>query len=134
MKRYTFVDYTTQGYVAFVALLVLVFHGSRLAAWPWVVLAHATGLGLIHLLIQFAGQFPKNRFLIFLRHFYPIPLFIALYRETALLNQMFHAGYWDAHFLRLEARLFGMQPGLELMGLFPARWLAELLYAAYFSY
>lgn len=134
MNRYKFVDYATQGYVAFVALLVLVFHGERLAAWRWVLLGHAVGFGLIHLLIQLAARFPRNPALTFLRHFYPILLYTAFYRETELLNQMFHAGFLDAHFLRLEPKLFGMQPGLELMLRYPSRWLAELLYAAYFSY
>lgn len=134
MKGYTFVDYATQGYIAFVALLVLVFHGARLAAWPWVIAAHIVVFSLIHLLIQAAGAYPQNRFLSFLKHFYPILLYTAFYRETELLNQMFHAGYLDEHFLRLESRLFGMQPGLDLMQRFPFRWLAELLYAAYFSY
>lgn len=134
MNRYKFVDYATQGYIAFVALLVLAFHDSRLESWPWVALAHLICLGLIHGLIAYAGKHPDNRLLDFLRHFYPIVLYTAMYRETELLNQMFHAGYWDTHFLRLESRLFGMQPGLELVVRFPSRWLAELLYASYFSY
>jgi membrane-associated phospholipid phosphatase len=134
MKRYTFVDYATQGYIAFVALLVLCFHGARVPNWPWLLFLHGLAFALIHGLILFAGRFPASRLLDFLRHYYPVPLFIGLYRETELLNQMFQAGYLDAHFLRLELHLFGMQPGLELMHRFPARWLAELLYAAYFSY
>lgn len=134
MTRYKFVDYATQGYIAFVALLVVIFHDSRLGAWPWVLAAHVVVFALIHLLIQAAGAFPQNRLLGFFRHFYPILLYTAFYRETELLNQMFHTGYLDEHFLRLEPKLFGMQPGLDLMQRFPSRWLAELLYAAYFSY
>ena len=134
MKRYAFVDAATQGYIAFVALLIVVFHDSRLAGWPWVLLAHAAGFALIHGLIRLAARFPANRPLDFLRQYYPVPLYIGLYRETELLNQMFHGGYLDVHFLRLEQGLFGLQPGLELMQRFPARWLAEVLYAAYFSY
>lgn len=134
MKRYAFVDYATQGYIALVALLVLLFHGERLTLWPWLLLAHGAGFALIHGLIRIHARFPANRPLDLLRHYYPIPLFIVFYRETELLNQMFHAGYLDPHFLRFEQWLFGMQPGLELMKRFPERWLAELLYAAYFSY
>lgn len=134
MKRYAFVDYATQGYIALVALLVLFFHGERLTAWPWLLLAHGAGVALIHGLIRISARFPACRSLDWLRHYYPIPLFIVFYRETELLNQMFHAGYLDADFLRLEQWLFGMQPGLELLARFPARWLAEVLYAAYFSY
>jgi len=51
-----------------------------------------------------------------------------------LLNQLFFQGYLDVHFLRLEQWLFGLQPGLEFMVRFPSPWLAELLYAAYFSF
>lgn len=134
MKRYQFVDYATQGYIVFVAFLILVFHEERLPSWPWVVLGHAGVFGLIHLLVQAAAKFPENRSVSFLRQFYPILLYTAFYRETEFLNQMLHGGYLDEHFLRLEARLFGLQPGLELVLRFPSRWIAELLYAAYFSY
>lgn len=134
MKHYTFVDYATQGYIAFVGLIVLVFRGASLTTWPWLLLAHGVGLGLIHGLIQLTAHFPANRVLDFLRHYYPIPLFIAFYSETELLNQLFFTGYLDADFLRLEQWLFGLQPGLEFMVRFPSPWLAELLYAAYFSF
>ena len=134
MKRYAFVDFATQGYIAFVAVLVLLFHGERVPTWPWLLCAHGAGLFLIHGLIQLYARFPKNRLLDLIRHYYAIPLFIAFYRETEFLNQMFHVGYFDPEFLRLEQWLFGMQPGLELMPRFPATWVAEVLYAAYFSY
>lgn len=134
MNRYKFVDYATQIYVLLVGSLVLCFHGARLSAWPWVLLGHAVVSGLIHLLIVAETRFPSQRWLGFVRRFYPIPLYIAFYRETELLNQMFNTGFWDAHFLRLEQKLFGMQPGLELILRLPSRWIAEILYASYFSY
>jgi membrane-associated phospholipid phosphatase len=134
MKRYALVDVATQGYIALVALLVLLFHGERLTVWPWLLLAHGAGFALIHGLIRIWARFPANWPLDLLRHYYPIPLFIAFYRETELLNQMFHAGYLDADFLRFEQWAFGLQPGLDFMRRFPERWVAEVLYAAYFSY
>jgi len=134
MKNYTFVDYATQVYIAFVGLIILGFHGASLTIWPWLLLAHGIGLVLIHGLIQLGAHFPANRFLGFLRQYYPIPLYIGFYPETELLNQLFIQGYLDAHFLKLEHWLFGMQPGLEFMLRFPATWVAEVLYAAYFSF
>ena len=134
MKHYKFVDYATQAYFAFVGLLVLGFHGDRLTVWPWLLLVQGAGLASVHGLILLAARFPANRFLDFLRHYYPVPLYIGFYRQTELLNQMFCVGYLDAHFFRLEQWLFGMQPGLELMLRFPARWLAEVLYIAYCSF
>ena len=134
MKHYTFVDYATQGYFAFVGLLVLGFHGDRLTAWPWLLLVQGAGLVSVHALIQLAARFSANHLLDFLRHYYPVPLYIGFYRQTELLNQMFSVGYLDPYFFRLEQWLFGMQPGLELMLRFPARWLAEVLYLAYCSF
>lgn len=134
MKHYTFIDYATQGYIAFAGLIVLLFHGAHLAVWPWLLLAHAFGFLLVHVLVGLATRFPANRVLDFCRQLYPIPLYIGFYRETEMLNQIFVTGYWDVHFLKLERWLFGMQPGLDLMDRFPSRWVAEVLYAAYFSY
>ncbi len=134
MNRYTFVDYATQGYVAVVGLLILFFHGARLPAWPWLLLAHGTTLFLIHGLIRFCARSSPAALLERLRQYYPIPLFALFYRETGELNQLFQTGYLDLHFLRLEQSWFGLQPGLELMKRFPATWLAELLFGAYFSY
>ncbi len=134
MKHYTFVDYATQSYIAFVGGLVLVFHGQRLPAWPWVLLGQLAGSAAVHGLILLGTRFPANRLLDFLRHYYPVPLYVGFYRQAELLNQMFGTGYLDVHFFRLEQWLFGWQPGLELMLRFPARWLAELLYLAYCSF
>jgi membrane-associated phospholipid phosphatase len=134
MKHYTFIDYATQGYLLLIALLVLVLHGSAVPGWPWYVVAHLAAVGLLHGFLGLQARRPANRGLDFLRHYYPILLYAGLYRESGDLNQMLFSGYLDAHFLRFEQWLFGWQPGLELMERWPARWVAEVLYAAYFSY
>ena len=133
-QRYTFVDYATQGYIALVGLIILLLHSPRVPLWPFLVLAHAVCLVLVHLFIQLHTRRPANGGLDFLRHTYPILLYSGFYQETGLLNQMLHSGYLDPHFLRLERWMFGWQPGLELMERFPSREVSEVLYAAYFSY
>ena len=134
MKHYTFIDYATQGYLLLIALMVLGLHGTAVPGWPWYIAAHLGLIVLLHGLITIQALRPANRVLDFLRHYYPILLYAGLYRESGDLNQMIFSGYLDAHFLRFEQQLFGWQPGLELMERFPARWVAELLYASYFSY
>ena len=133
-KHYNFTDYATQAYMALVALIVLVCHGGRLASWPWLLLAHGVGLLLVHVLIGLSVRYPTNRLLDFCRQLYPIPLYVGFYSEAGFLNQIFRSGYWDPHFMKAEHWIFGMQPGLELMLRFPSRWVAEVLYATYFSY
>jgi membrane-associated phospholipid phosphatase len=134
MKQYTFVDYATQGYIALVGLLVLLFHNERVPAWPLLVGAHVVGLGLVHGLIQAHARRPQNRVLDFLRHFYPVLLYTAFYDETGMLNRMIVAQYLDAHVAAFEQRLFGFQPSLAFMHALPYLAVSELFYAAYFSY
>lgn len=134
MKHYAFIDYLTQGYIILVGFIVLGFQGRNVQGWGWFVAAHALALGVIHLLIRAHARWPGRKLLGFLRHYYPILCYVGFYRESGFLNQMLFQGHLDAGFLRLEHGLFGWQPGIELMQRFPQRWIAELLYLAYFSY
>ena len=46
----------------------------------------------------------------FLRHFYPVLLYAAFYRETGALNRMFLSDYLDPFLIRLEERLLACNP------------------------
>jgi membrane-associated phospholipid phosphatase len=135
MKHYTFVDYATQGYIALVGLLILIFHNERVPGVPLLLALHGLTLVLVHALIRFhARRRPPHPALDLLRHFYPILLYTGFYRETGVLNEMFVPGYLDVWFVELEQRLFGFQPSLVFMHRLPYRWASELFYSAYFSY
>ena len=134
MKHYAFIDYATQVYLVLVALIILVLHGDAVPGWPWFLVGHAIAVFGIHALILANSARPQNRALNFLRHFYPVLLYAALYRETASLNQMLHRGYLDHVFYRLDEQIFGGQPSFAFMAMFPSRIVSELFYAAYFSY
>ncbi|MBE0545474.1 MAG: phosphatase PAP2 family protein [Verrucomicrobia bacterium] len=134
MKHYTFIDYVTQGYLVVVAVLILVFHGGAVPAWPWLVSAHLSGMILVHWLIRGHARCPGNRSLAFLRHFYPVLLYVGFFRETGELNQMFASGFLDPVFIRLEEQIFGAQPSLTFMDNLPYWPVSELFYASYFSY
>lgn len=134
MKHYVFVDYATQGYLAIVAVLILLFHGPTVPHWPWLLAAHGMGMVLVHGLIQANARLPSNRTMVFLRHFYPVLLYTGFYRETGALNHMFMPEYLDPHFIRLEEWFFGAQPSLTFMEALPYWPVSELLYLSYFSY
>lgn len=134
MKHYVFIDYATQSYLAVVALLILAFHGTAVPLWPWLVGAHAVGIVLVHLLIQAHSRQPINRVLGFLRHFYPVLLYIGFFRETGELNQMFVSGFLDPVFIRLDEKIFGAHPSLSFMQSLPYWPVSEIFYASYFSY
>lgn len=134
MKEYRLVDWATQGYLILVALLALLFHNHTVPSWGWLVLAHITVFGLVHTLIRAHTQRPDNRWVAFLRAFYPMILYTGFYRETEYLNQIFVLQYLDPWFIQLEEAIFGFQPSVLFMEKFPQRWVAELMYGAYFSY
>jgi membrane-associated phospholipid phosphatase len=134
VKNYTFVDYATQAYLALVGLLILLFHNSTVPGWPWLAGAHATGLVLVHWLIQAYGRRKPGPLLVFLRHFYPVLLYTAFFVETGSLNRMFCPNYLDPVVARWEQALFGCQPSVLFMQKLPWLAVSELFYACYFSY
>jgi membrane-associated phospholipid phosphatase len=134
MKHYIFIDYATQGYIALVGLLILIFHNETMLHWPWLVAVHGICLIAVHGLIRAHAARPEQRLLNFLRHFYPVLLYTGFYRETGEVNRMFVADYLDTHFIVLDQRLFGFQPCIRFMQAYPYLLLSEVFYAAYFSY
>jgi membrane-associated phospholipid phosphatase len=134
MKQYTFVDYATQAYSALVAVLILLFHNRTVAHWPWLLAAHATGLALVHWLIQRNARGHSGKALDFLRHFYPVLLYTGFFCETGALNRMFFGDYLDPVVIRWDQALFGCQPSTLFMQKLPYLPVSEIFYAAYFSY
>ena len=134
MKNYTFVDYATQAYLALVGLLILFFHNSTVPGWPRLLGAHAACLLLVHWLIQAYARRKPAPLLDFLRHFYPVLLYTALFVETGSLNRMFCQEYLDPMVAQWEQALFGCQPSVLFMQKLPWLAVSELFYAFYFSY
>ena len=134
MKNYTFVDYATQAYLALVGLLILFFHNSTVPGWPRLLGAHAACLLLVHWLIQAYARRKPAPLLDFLRHFYPVLLYTALFVETGSLNRMFCQEYLDPMVAQWEHALFGCQPSVLFMQKLPWLAVSELFYAFYFSY
>jgi membrane-associated phospholipid phosphatase len=134
VKGYTFVDYITQGYLALVAVLVLIWHGSTVPAWRAILGGHVLALLLIHLLIIGYESIRTNKILGVLRHFYPVLLYAGFYAETGWLNQIFIHGYLDPYVIGWDQKLFHCQPSLVFMQALPFLPISELFYASYFSY
>ncbi len=134
MKRYTFVDYATQGYAALVALLVLIFHNGTVPRWGLLLAAHAAILLLVHSLIRLRAAGRGGAPIDFLRHFYPVFLYVWFFSETGWLNRMFFKEYMDPIAIRWDQAMFGCQPSVVFMDKLPYLPISELFYASYFSY
>jgi membrane-associated phospholipid phosphatase len=134
MANYVLIDFLTQGYLILTGLIILLAPHDSIPLWKYLLLAHLLCIGLIHLLIRAYDRSPSNRVLRFLRHFYPIILYTGFYRETGALNQIAFNGFLDPVFIRLEQKVFHFQPSVVFMDSLSNRWIAEIFYAAYFSY
>lgn len=133
MREYRPVDYLTQGYLVLTGLLVLLFHGDRLPAWPALLGAHVVVIALLHALIRAASR-GENRLLALLRDWYPLILYTFLYWETHLLDGLFWETPLDARFIALDRRLFGCQPSRAFILRLPYLAVSETFYLFYFSY
>ena len=134
LKHYNFVDYATQAYAALVAVLVLLFHNRTVPHWSQILAVHAAILTVVHILIQTHGRGWGGKPVDFLRHFYPVLLYIWFFAETGWLNRMFFGEYLDPLVIRGDQALFGCQPSVMFMQKLPYPAVSELFYAAYFSY
>jgi len=133
-RQHTFVDTITVGYLVVVGLLIFCLHGDAVPFWPAYLAAHAAAVGLVLALLQSHEAHPGSRVLGFLRDFYPMLLYGPFYWETAKLNHMLAPGFLDPSFIRLETRLFGLEPSVAFMNRLPYPAVSEIFYAAYFSY
>jgi hypothetical protein len=134
VRRYGFVDWAAQVYLLLIAGLILIFHNETVPAWRWLVTAHLGMVLLIEGLIRWQAQRPDFGVLSFVRHFYPVLLYVGLYAEIGMTDRMFFQAYLDPIVLRWEQALFGCQPSLEFMRKLPYLGVSELFYASYFSY
>ncbi len=134
LKHYTFVDYATQAYAGLVAVLVLFFHNGTVPRWPLIFGVHVFILIAAHWLVQAYGNEVGGKPVDFLRHFYPVLLYIWFFGETGWLNRMFFSDYLDPWVIRGDEALFGFQPSVMFMQKCPWFLVSELFYASYFSY
>lgn len=133
LRRYRLADYLTQGYMALVALLILLFHDGQVPGWPLYLVGHVAAITGVHGLICLHER-RGGRLLDALRAFYPILLYTLFYVETHKLMYMFVSFRLDAHFIAVDQAWFGLQPSRALIQWLPYWWVSEPLYLAYFSY
>lgn len=107
-NKYLLVDKATFVYMAALSLLILIFQAS-LSNWAYYI-AFNLGICLTVVLIANALNGQANRRIFFLRHWYPLVLFILLYEETRPLIHMVFPHSFDPLINRLELALFGIYP------------------------
>ncbi len=131
LNRYRLVDFATQGYLLFGALVVLALRGNH---WRELLGLHLVGLLAVHGLIRLnpAANGPRWRQL--LRDFYPILLYGGFYFEILAVNRMLAFPRLDSWLLRADHAVFGRQVAEAFQPAFPQPFVSELLHLSYLSF
>ncbi len=125
-------DQTSLAYLGLVSLALALFgrrlpgQGAQLAGY----LAYAAG---IPLLAAAWGQWPRSRWLTFIRLGYPLLAILFLYRGIEGHAVLLHGRFLDAEVANWERGLLGFYPNLALEAIV-SKPLTEFLKFSYFSY
>ncbi|MGM0567842.1 MAG: phosphatase PAP2 family protein [Elusimicrobiota bacterium] len=131
LKHYTLIDILFMGYLLVLSLLILFFN-EGVEGWYNYILIH---LGAIFFLLFFVPVLnnSSNRFLNFLRWWYPILLFTFLYKEINAFTRIIVHNWQDFKVMQFEEQLLGVNLTLWLEE-FISPFLTELMKFSYFSY
>jgi membrane-associated phospholipid phosphatase len=120
------------GYLILSALLLLVFGHGLPGSWI-IVATHAAIIVILMVAARFGAQ--TGTALGLLRRAYLIPLAPLLYREMALLNDVFWRGrLFDGAIVHAEQVLFGGDPSQTWSAAWHVTPVSELLHLGYLSY
>ena len=106
-------EWVTLAYLAWVKLVILVFHKNLAHPAAYFFVHTAIALAIVALAVA-AARLPSSRLLQFARHWYPLPLYISLFEE---LNSLVHAifpGWLDGWFVAFDHALTGVHPSVWL--------------------
>jgi membrane-associated phospholipid phosphatase len=125
-------EWVTLGYLAWVKLVILAFHKNLSHPAAYFIANAAVAVAIVALAIS-AVRRPGSRLLQFVRHWYPLPLYIGLFEE---LNGLVHAifpGWLDGWFIAFDHALTSVHPSVWLSQ-FASPSLNDFMQFAYMTY
>ncbi len=134
LKKYNYIrliDVLVIGYYIILSLLLLVFH-KGLDYWLLYIIGHLIIIYIIFVFLKVSVN-TQNKFLIFLKNFYPIILYTVMYEEVNLFVHVIFSDWIDAYIYNLEYMLFGFHPTV-LMQKIVNPFVTEFFKFTYFSY
>lgn len=98
----------TLSYLTFLNLLIVIFH-CNLPQAPIFFLGHLA-LAIAVIALAGAARDSSHQLLFFLRHWYPLALFLFFFEELRYLVHLVFPGWFDHWLIRFDYALFGMHP------------------------
>lgn len=118
------------GYFAVTGVMIAI-GGLPDRQWVPLLVLHVTAIGLCLLALP---QLPEHGWRGAARSWLPVALLPLVYKEVAVLNTLFTAGYHDIPIQSLEQAIFGTQAAMSFRAAMPWKPLSEYLHFGYFGY
>ncbi|NIR50965.1 hypothetical protein GWO43_20300 [candidate division KSB1 bacterium] len=125
------VDYATISYLAVIAGLLVFFHPG-VPQWPYLVLGHIVGIGLLLAYIDFAEK-RSSKVVTFFRDVYPFFLYTFFFIEVSKIVNILFPFWLEPYLISFDQFLFGNHPTVWLQRIF-SPGLSELMAFSYWSY
>ena len=124
-------EFVTFFYLSLINTLIVAFH-SHLASAPAYVFIHR-GIAVAILSLAYAARRWPCEWLRFIRHWYPLPLYIFCFEELRGLVHLIFPGWFDAWLIRFDYSLGHVHPSLWLTR-FASAPLNDFMQACYMTY
>ena len=103
-----FFERLTFAYLACLNLLIALFHANLPRAWLYFYGHLVMAAGILTLI--FATHHSSNHWLRFLRHWYPLTLFLFFFEELHYLTHLVFPGWFDLWLIQFDYALLGVHP------------------------
>jgi membrane-associated phospholipid phosphatase len=124
-------EWLTLGYLGLLNILVVVF-GQNLAR-PLFFIAVHSAIAIAIVALAAAASRSSNRVLLFIRHWYPLALFLFFFEELHYLVRLIFPGWFDHWLIQFDHALLGVHPTVWMQQ-FATPALTDFLQFAYMTY
>ena len=124
-------EWVTFFYLTLINTLLIAFQENLPAASVYILIHQSIAIAIIAL--AYAAARRPNAWLRFLRHWYPLPLYIYFFEELRGLVHLVFPGWFDAWLIRFDYSLGHVQPSLWLTR-FASAPLNDFMQGCYMTY
>ena len=130
-SAFTPFEWITFAYLVWLGAIVIIFYSAIAHPMRDFTIQFAIALAIV--LLARAQKRSQNRLLHFLRHWYPLPLYIFFFEELQGLVHAVFRGWFDAYLVAFDHSLFGVHPSVWLAQ-FASPALNDFMQFSYMTY
>jgi membrane-associated phospholipid phosphatase len=124
-------EWLTLGYLTLLNLLLVLFHHNLSRPFLFITVHSALAIAIVAL--AWLASRTSNRLFLFMRHWYPLALFLFFFEELHYLVRLIFPGWFDHWLIQFDYALLGAHPTVWMQQ-FGTPALTDFLQFAYMTY